>query len=707
LLGGAVVVGVLGVVLLYGKLGAWVVEHRVVPRLEAKLGRKVTVGAVEVHRGKVELRDIVVPDDQGAPLVSIAKVTVQLAYWPSLRGRVELGEAVADGLKVALVRRADGDNFAALLAKLRGDDAAAAAPTGRTPSPRPTALVVKSGEVELRDERDGVTVRASGLTARLDPEADANAKVAELAVETAMGPHAKLTEVAVTATVADPVGTALVVIGGGELELWRAMALTGVAGSIAQGKRPGTLEIALSGGYAGVEGTLWKMRGWLDPKARQGSLRLEGDRFTFDRLAPVLQGSPVIDFDKTSADGVLEISLDGDVAKVNGEAELVGLNLFHPKLAEQPMRGLGGRVTLSARYDHAARAVDLDEARFATGGVDYILTGRIQDTGERKPGDAWLVNRRVAARLRIPSVPCQTMLRSIPPELVPSMQGFKLQGQFATDVELELDWKDLEAAKLDGSVGIRGCKVVDVPPEMKLKRLLEGFDHEVEVAEGVFTTIRIGPESDDFVPLAEVSPHLINSLMTTEDSSFYKHKGFITREFRTALIKDLQAGYFKYGASSITMQTVKNVFLDRQKTLGRKFQELFLTWYIEEVLEKERILEIYLNAIEYGPGLYGIKPAALQYFGKLPKDLNPTEAAFFSSILPAPKVRYVQFCKDKVSSWTNNKIQRILELMVKRERLSLPEFEVAMATPLVFQPSKKPFCTKKWSSGAPSAGARR
>ena len=83
------------------------------------------------------------------------------------------------------------------------------------------------------------------------------------------------------------------------------------------------------------------------------------------------------------------------------------------------------------------------------------------------------------------------------------------------------------------------------------------------------------------------------------------------------------------------MQMVKNVFLQREKTLSRKFQELFLTWYVETQLDKDRIMEIYVNAIEYGPGLYGIKPASLLYFGKHPRNLSPVESAFFASILPA------------------------------------------------------------------------
>jgi membrane peptidoglycan carboxypeptidase len=172
--------------------------------------------------------------------------------------------------------------------------------------------------------------------------------------------------------------------------------------------------------------------------------------------------------------------------------------------------------------------------------------------------------------------------------------------------------------------------------------------------------------------------------MTTEDNGFMKHHGFIVSEFRSALIKNLKAGYFRYGASSITMQLAKNVLLYREKTLSRKLQELFFTWDLENTLEKERLLEIYFNVIEYGPGLYGIGPAAMHFFGKTPKELNPVEAAFFSSILPAPKQRYQQYCKGTLTQWTTDKIERILGLMQKRGRLTEEEYETALDTPLHF-----------------------
>ncbi|HEX7835889.1 MAG TPA: transglycosylase domain-containing protein [Kofleriaceae bacterium] len=286
-------------------------------------------------------------------------------------------------------------------------------------------------------------------------------------------------------------------------------------------------------------------------------------------------------------------------------------------------------------------------------------------------------------RLVIPPIDCQRVLNAIPTEMAPYMAGYKVKGTFDTDVHVDIDWRDLDATQLDGHVGIKHCKVVE-EPEDSPKRLKEEFEHQVEVEEGEWVSFTVGPSNDDFVPLDQISPYLVKSIMSTEDSAFYQHHGFITSEFRTALVNNLKAGKFVQGASSITMQMVKNVLLYREKTLARKLQELFLTWHVENTLDKDRILEIYLNVIEYGPGLYGIGPAAYHYFGKKPKDLNPTEAAFFSTILPSPKERYKQYCAGTLTRWTEGKIDRILQIMLKRDRLTQAEYDAAIATPLVF-----------------------
>ena len=287
------------------------------------------------------------------------------------------------------------------------------------------------------------------------------------------------------------------------------------------------------------------------------------------------------------------------------------------------------------------------------------------------------------ARLVIPSIDCQKVLNAIPPEMAPYLAGYKLTGMFDTDVDLDIDWANLDATKLDGHVGIRHCKVTDEPADSP-KRLKTEFEHYVEVEKGQWTSFVVGESNEDFVPIDQISPYLVKSIMSTEDSAFYQHHGFIVSEFKSALINNLKAGAFKFGASSITMQFVKNVLLYREKTLARKLQELFLTWHVENTLTKDRIMEIYLNVIEYGPNLYGIGPASWHFFSKAPKDLNPVEAAFFSTILPSPKERYKQYCAGTLTKWTMGKIQRILAIELKRDRLTQPEYDQAMATPLLF-----------------------
>jgi penicillin-binding protein 1A len=275
------------------------------------------------------------------------------------------------------------------------------------------------------------------------------------------------------------------------------------------------------------------------------------------------------------------------------------------------------------------------------------------------------------------------VLDAIPKEMAPHMAGYEMRGVFDTDLQLAIDWADLDATVLDGHVGIKGCRVIK-EPEDSPKRLKEEFEHSVEYEADKWMSFQVGESNEDFVPIEEISPHLINSIMSTEDSAFYSHHGFIPSEFRNALVSDLKSGKFSYGASSITMQMVKNVLLYREKTLARKLQELFLTWHVENTLKKDRILEIYLNVIEYGPALYGIGPAAHHYFGKSAKDLTARESAFFSSLLPNPKERYKQYCKGEVTQLTDEKIKFYLGVMLKRKKLTQAEYDDAVQSRLRF-----------------------
>jgi hypothetical protein len=176
-------------------------------------------------------------------------------------------------------------------------------------------------------------------------------------------------------------------------------------------------------------------------------------------------------------------------------------------------------------------------------------------------------------------------------------------------------------------------------PLPALVRLRGDFDTEVTTTSGARRILLVSPESPDFVPLSEVPPLFIRTLLLAEDTSFFGHRGIDLAEIPPALVTNWERGGVARGASTITQQLAKNLFLSRDKNVGRKLQELCLSLLLEATLSKERMLEIYLNVIEWGPELYGLRPAARRYFDKEPKDLTPREMAFLVALIPGP-VKY-------------------------------------------------------------------
>ena len=149
----------------------------------------------------------------------------------------------------------------------------------------------------------------------------------------------------------------------------------------------------------------------------------------------------------------------------------------------------------------------------------------------------------------------------------------------------------------------------------------------------------VGPENPDFRSLEEIPPFLKSAVMISEDGAFFRHRGFLLDPFKESIAANLREKRFVRGASTISMQLVKNLFLKRQKTIARKAEEMIITWLIEEnrLVSKARMLEIYLNIIEWGPQVYGAQEAARFYFDKDVADLTLAEAIFMASIIPQPK----------------------------------------------------------------------
>ncbi|OIN98959.1 MAG: monofunctional biosynthetic peptidoglycan transglycosylase [Desulfovibrionaceae bacterium CG1_02_65_16] len=139
-----------------------------------------------------------------------------------------------------------------------------------------------------------------------------------------------------------------------------------------------------------------------------------------------------------------------------------------------------------------------------------------------------------------------------------------------------------------------------------------------------------------WVPISRVSPLLIKAVLIGEDDKFYHHEGFDYEAMEQALEKNMREGRFAAGASTISQQLIKNLYLSPEKSLTRKVKEAILTWRMEHTLSKRRILELYVNVAEWGDGIFGIEAASRHYFHKSASALSSTEAARLASVLPNP-----------------------------------------------------------------------
>ncbi len=140
----------------------------------------------------------------------------------------------------------------------------------------------------------------------------------------------------------------------------------------------------------------------------------------------------------------------------------------------------------------------------------------------------------------------------------------------------------------------------------------------------------------EWVPLSKISPFVQDAVLIGEDDKFWTHYGFDLAGIQDALEKNMRSGKVKAGGSTITQQLAKNLFLSPEKTATRKLKEAIITLRMERELGKKRILELYLNVAEWGPGIFGVESAAQHYFGKHASQLDPQEACRLAAVLPNP-----------------------------------------------------------------------
>jgi monofunctional biosynthetic peptidoglycan transglycosylase len=173
-----------------------------------------------------------------------------------------------------------------------------------------------------------------------------------------------------------------------------------------------------------------------------------------------------------------------------------------------------------------------------------------------------------------------------------------------------------------------------------------------------------------WVPLSRVSPYVMKAVIIAEDDKFWSHDGFDFEAMQKALEKDIKKKKFNAGGSTISQQLAKNLYLSPAKNPVRKIKEAILTWRMERQLSKRRIMELYLNVVEWGDGIFGIEAAARKNYGKGAAELTAHEAATLAAVIPNPR----RYKLNGTSRYVENQSERIYQIMVRRG-IVIPEYD--------------------------------
>ncbi len=264
------------------------------------------------------------------------------------------------------------------------------------------------------------------------------------------------------------------------------------------------------------------------------------------------------------------------------------------------------------------------------------------------------------------------LFNSFPEGLFTTFKGLIAKGRLAYSLKTFIDFDHPDSVQFDSYLenkgfGIEKFGITD------FRILNHEYNQDVYDKDRYIKTILVGSDNNDFVPLGDISPYLKYSVLTSEDGDFFYHHGFNLRAFRESIIANIKAKRFARGGSTITMQLVKNAFLSNNKTISRKIEEALIVWMIENLhlVSKERMFEVYLNIIEWGPGVYGIKPASMFYFNKLPDKLTLSESIYLSSIIPRPKgFKYTFISNGEMAGFYNEYSKLLCKVMLKRNQIT-------------------------------------
>ncbi|PAM95905.1 glycosyl transferase [Flavobacterium sp. IR1] len=377
----------------------------------------------------------------------------------------------------------------------------------------------------------------------------------------------------------------------------------------------------------------WNIKGFADPRNKKADIRF----FNLDTGAikvPYLDERYNI---KASFDSirlnVANIEKDGSELHIDGYTSIANLKINHPKIASKDV------VIKSARFDY----------RFLLGdnfiSIDSTSSMQLNKT-KVKPYVSYNTESDTIYTLKveIPKMQAQDFIVSLPDGLFTHFQGMEATGSFDYSLDFKFNKNKPNTLVFDSKLKKENLKITKYG-EANLNKLNGEFVYRAIIQNVMQRPVLVGNANPNYTPLDQMSPYLRKSVLTTEDPSFFSHRGFINEAFKQSILKNIKTKKFSRGASTISMQLIKNVFLTREKTLSRKLEEILLVYILENnrVVSKERMLEVYFNIIEWGPNVYGIGEASHFYFQKSPSALSLDECLFLATIIPKPRKFMYQF----------------------------------------------------------------
>lgn len=401
----------------------------------------------------------------------------------------------------------------------------------------------------------------------------------------------------------------------------------------------------------------WELKGTAQPRKHQFDVRVYGQDTSGIRL-------PWIDhkyhflaqFDSLRMQ-LSDLTFTQGELRVHGSGSFAGMRINHRRIATQDVE------ISQAKLDYLLRVggneIELDSSSVAQfNRVVFNPYARV----------SYAKDTVYSLKLHLPKMQAQDFISSLPAGLFSQVAGMQTSGEVGFDLDFEYNKNQPDSVRLDSKLYKNNFKILHYGPA-NLAKINGEFTYRAWDNGQLQRPILVGQANPNYAPLESISPYLKNALLTTEDPSFYHHLGFSQEAFRQSIQQNIASGRFVRGASTISMQLVKNVFLTRDKTMGRKLEEILLVYLLENhrVVSKTRMYEVYLNIIEWGPNVYGITEAAQYYFQKTPAELNLDESLYLANIVPRPK-RFAAFFQadGSLRPWVEQKNAYLKKLMLRR-----------------------------------------